>query len=126
MQYKISCLGLQSLGFYAEILILAKTFNFSAAYPLLLTPIDKSQIGSFTNKRTIFFKSLTSKSFLPLYMFMDGDMKKNHFPKHWKIQFFVFPLNLVFWGIQSPKERYTPPVFQFDVLSFLTTFQKEI
>ena len=36
----------------------------------------KSQIGSFTNKQTIFFNSLTSKSFLPLYMFMDGDMKK--------------------------------------------------
>ena len=72
----IGFLGLQSLGFYAEILILAKTSNFSSPYPLILMPIEKSQNDSFTNKQTIFFKSLTSKSFLALYMFMDGDMKK--------------------------------------------------
>ena len=87
------------------IVILCKSIDFAkkikkrTSCTTYIYAAKKSQIGSFTNKRTIFFKSLTSKSFLPLYMFMDGDMKKNHFPKHWKIRFFVFPLNLDFWGI---------------------------
>ena len=50
--YNIGFLGHQSLGFYAEILILAKTSNFSSPYPLILMPIVKSQNDSFTNKQT--------------------------------------------------------------------------
>ena len=64
------------------IVILCKCIDFAqkikkrTCSPTYIYAAKKSQIGSFTNKQTIFFKSLTSKSFLPLYMFMDGDMKK--------------------------------------------------
>ena len=88
------------IGFYAEILILAKTSNFSSSYPLILMPIEKSQNDSFTNKQTIFFKFLISKSFLLLWMFMDGNMKnKITILNIAKIQFLVFPLNLDFLGM---------------------------
>ena len=64
------------------IVVLCKCIDFAqkikkrACSPTYIYAAKESQIGSFTNKRTIFFKCLTSKSFLPLYMFMDGDMKK--------------------------------------------------
>ena len=69
-QYNISHLGFQSSGFYAEILILAKYPNFRGAHPLILTPLEISQNGSFTNNQTIFFQFLISKSFLSLWMFI--------------------------------------------------------
>ena len=64
------------------IVILCKSIDFAKKIKKRIScttyiyAAKKSQIGSFTNKQTIFFNSLTSKSFLPLYMFMDGDMKK--------------------------------------------------
>ena len=64
------------------IVVLCKCIDFAqkikkrTSSPTYIYAAKKSQIGSFTNKRTIFFKSLTSNSFLQLYMFMDGDMKK--------------------------------------------------
>ena len=65
-EYNNGILWLQSFNFYAKLFILAKKFNLRPAVPLILTPLEKSQISSLTNKQTIFFKSLTSKSFLPL------------------------------------------------------------
>ena len=43
-----------------------------------------------TNEQTIFFKFLISKSFLLLWMFMDANLKKNHYSKHCKNSIFCF------------------------------------
>ena len=85
------------------IVILCKSIDFAkkikkrTCCTTYIYAAKKSQIGSFTNKRTIFFKSLTSKSFLPLCMFMDGDMKKNYYPKHWKNSISCFSLKSSFF-----------------------------
>ena len=60
-------------------------------------PIEKSQNDSFTNKQTIIFKFLFSKSFLLLWMFMDGNMKKNHYSKHCKNSISSFSLKSWFF-----------------------------
>ena len=66
------------IGISYKIIDFAKKSKFQTFSTTFFDTAKKSQIGSFTNKQTIFFKSLTSKSFLPLCMFMDGDMKNNY------------------------------------------------
>ena len=114
--YNIGCLGLQSLRFYAKSLILAKFFNFRHPHPLILSPIEKSQNGSFTNKQKIFFKFLISKSFLLLWMFIDGNMKKNHYCKHCQNSIFCFSLKSWFFRYVILKR---PPIGQIWPLRLL-------
>ena len=85
------------IGISYKIIDFAKKSKFQTFSPTFFDTAKKLQIGSFTNKQTIFFKSLTSKSFLPLCMFMDGDMKKNYYPKHWKNSISCFSLKSSFF-----------------------------
>ena len=90
-QFKVSIVG-----------ILCKVIDFGPKSPFQrfgTTYIDSilKTTNCLFKKQTIFFKSLTSKSFLPLCMFMDGDMKKNYYPKHWKNSISCFSLKSSFF-----------------------------
>ena len=65
-------------------MILPKNCNLRHSLPLRFTPQDFQKKGSLTNKQTIFFQFFIPKSSVPSYMFMDGDMRKNHIQKQCK------------------------------------------
>merc|ERR1712052_14180 len=65
-------------------MILPKYCNLRLSLPLRFTPQDFQKKGSLTNKQTIFFQFFIPKSSVPSYMFMDGDMRKNHIQKQCK------------------------------------------
>ena len=65
-------------------MILPKNCNLRHSVPLRFTPKDFQKKGFLTNKQTIFFQFFTPKSFVPSYLFMDRDMRKNHHQKQCK------------------------------------------
>ena len=65
-------------------MILPKNCNLRHSVPLRFTPKDFQKKGFLTNKQTILFKFFSPKSFVPSYLFMDRDMRKNHHQKQCK------------------------------------------
>ena len=65
-------------------MILPKNCHLRHSVPLRFTPQDFQKKGFLTNKQTIFFQFFTPKSFVPSYLFMDRDMRKNHLQKQCK------------------------------------------
>ena len=97
--FNMGCLWFQTLVFYIKIWILPKNSKNRPPVPLIFTPLKNNKSARLqTNKQ--YFSSISlpkvSYHYTCLWMMI---WKKYHFPKHWKIQFFVFPLNHVFWGI---------------------------
>ena len=84
MPFNIEFFLSNSLVFKEKLMILSKNCNLRCAIPLRFWPQENHKSGILSNKQTNISAVLTSKSFLPLGVFMDGDMRKKYYVKQWK------------------------------------------
>ena len=99
MPFNIAFFLSNSLVFKENLMILSKNWNFRSPIPLRFWPQENHKSGVLWNKQTNISPVLTSKSFLPLGVFVDGDMRKKYFVKHCKIIISCFSLKYILFVV---------------------------
>ena len=84
LPFNIAIFLVNSLVFQENLMILSKNCNLRCSVPLRFCPQKNHKSGILSNKQTDISAVPTSKRFLPLGVFMDGDMRKKYYVKHWK------------------------------------------